>query len=173
MINTKRLSSNLKPKTDTELLRGFTCGNRGIDRVISDESLIDQYYKNQINIKLVKTKTDILAIAIFKVIEISAVVEPEFPNETSNYLFIECFAVNENFKGNGIGTLFFEDLMVEFNEIINLLNLRGIALSSVEEAIGFYEKLGFEIFTKEHGKTNLMLLDCYDEKAYNKHFEEF
>lgn len=170
---TKRLSSSFNPEKDTELLSRFKSGNIGIDRVINNPVLIDNYYKNQLNIKVVKTQEEVLAIAIYRVIEIGAIVEPEFPEETSNYLFIEYFAVNEKYSGNGIGTLFFEDLFEDFNKIINLLNLRGIALSSVEEAIKFYEKLGFELFTKEQGKTNLMLLDSYDEEAYNKYFEDF
>lgn len=160
------------PEKHEVLLKGFPSGNLGIDHKLKSEELIDDFYRNQFNIKILIKNRKILAIAVYKAIEIKALIEEEFPEVGCGYFYIEYLAVDKEFQGISIGTRFLEYLLEDCNVVIKKLNLRGVALSAAEEAKEFYQKVGFKLITNYEGKLNLMLLDTnVDMEAYNNRFD--
>ena len=64
------------------------------------------------------------------------------PNYSDTYVYIEHFAIHENFRGQGYGGLLLEDFNKRLNKII-LLEIDPITDEISSKRLKFYKKCGF------------------------------
>lgn len=125
-VNARMEKEGIEPYTD--LLKGY------------EDGYLDEFYINEDKIVFVAEDNDkvvgFLSVCMYK---------------KKNYIYLDDYCVNSNYRGYGIGTKLM-NMSIDYANKFNIKNIRTHVESANHESIIFYENKGFRVVEKEKSR---------------------